>query len=105
MQPSFQRGIEYSTTVVNSAIIRNRLFKNMSTIDLNTRQNKVMTKLLNNYPDEFSGFLTNKKYVSITKTSKETAKRDIKKLVTFGLIRQKEGKGRSTSYSLCDTTL
>ncbi|MGL1892776.1 MAG: hypothetical protein OCD02_14185 [Spirochaetaceae bacterium] len=69
-------------------------------IDISKRQLKVIKKLLERYPDDYIGGLTNKKYVSITKVSSETAKRDIRDLLLKGLIVQNAGGGRSTSYRL-----
>lgn len=67
---------------------------------LNPRQIKVIKKLIEKSPEGYEGGLTNKKYVSINKTSPETAKRDIKTLVDLGLLAKNSGKGRSTSYRL-----
>jgi Fic family protein len=67
---------------------------------LNSRQEKVIKKLLEYYPRGFEGGLTNRKYVSITKTTAESAKRDLKDLVTKGFIIQNEGGGRSVSYRI-----
>jgi Fic family protein len=51
-------------------------------------------------PAGFIGGITNKKYVSITKVSPATAKRDLAYLQEKGLIKMNESKGRSASYSL-----
>lgn len=83
----------------------NSLFNNLSNYILNDRQLNVMKKLIEHYPGGFEGGLTNRKYVSITKTSSETAKRDIKKLLDMGLLSKNSGKGRSTNYSLNETAL
>lgn len=99
----YVRSIENSKASIERSIKINKLFQKVTELNLNERQLKVMKKLIESLPDGFSGGLTNKKYVSITKTSPETAKRDIKKLVQLGLINQNEGKGRSTSYRLSDT--
>lgn len=69
---------------------------------LNERQRKVLRKMLESYPENFVGGLTNKKYVSMTKISPETAKRDIKDLVDKGVLIT-SGAGRSTSYQLNKT--
>ena len=67
---------------------------------LNSRQIKVMRKLLDHFPEDFVGGLTNKKYVSMTNVSPETAKRDLKELLDLGILLLNEGKGRSTSYRI-----
>ena len=48
----------------------------------------------------FIGGLTNRKYTNISKTSRETAKRELGDLETKGIIKKNPGRGRSTSYSL-----
>lgn len=48
-------------------------------------------------PQEFEGGMTAKKYMSITKTSKATATRDLQDLVELGVFIP-EGGGRSASY-------
>jgi Fic family protein len=63
---------------------------------LNDRQRLVINLLI----DGFEGKLTTSKYAALTKSSQDTAHRDILVLVEHGvLIRNPEG-GRSTSYSL-----
>ena len=52
------------------------------------------------FPEEFTGGVTNQKYVAMTKISSETAQRDIKDLVLKKVLVQNEGGGRSTSYQL-----
>ena len=67
---------------------------------LNTRQLKVIQKMLDAGSDGFEGGMNARKYVSITKTSKATATRDLQKLVKNGVLVLMEGRGRSTSYRL-----
>ena len=50
--------------------------------------------------DNFEGKLTSSKYAKINKCSQDTAIRDIKILIEYGVISQSEKSGRSTSYSL-----
>ena len=56
--------------------------------------------MLEAWPDGFEGGITNKKYVSMTKTSSETAKRDLRDLVEKQVLIPNEGRGRSVSYRL-----
>ena len=67
---------------------------------LNPRQQKVINKLLDAGPGGFEGGLTNRKYVSMTRTSRETAKRDIAALVQRRILVRNQGGGRSVSYDL-----
>ncbi|HAE26749.1 MAG TPA: hypothetical protein DCG58_06295 [Hyphomonas adhaerens] len=63
---------------------------------LNDRQTTVLNRLF----DGFEGKLTSSKWAKLTKVSQDTASRDIKDLIEKGILRQDEGGGRSTSYSV-----
>ncbi len=63
---------------------------------LNERQHAMLNRLL----DGFVGKLTSSKWALITKTSQDTASRDINDLVARGILHKDEAGGRSTSYSL-----
>ncbi|HEX8444318.1 MAG TPA: DeoR family transcriptional regulator [Allosphingosinicella sp.] len=58
------------------------------------------TKVLNRLLDGFEGKLTNKKWSALTKSSPDTALRDLNDLVQRGVLERDAGGGRSTSYSL-----
>ncbi len=49
--------------------------------------------------EDFRGGMTTRKYISITKTSKATATRDLQELAKLNILLQ-EGDGRSTHYVL-----
>ena len=67
--------------------------------EFNLRQIKVINKILDLGVGNFEGGLTKRKYVAIAKTSTSTATNDLKQLLTWGCIKQKEGTtGRGTSY-------
>ena len=63
---------------------------------LNDRQTTVLNRLI----DGFEGKLTSSKWAKLTKVSQDTASRDIRDLIEKGILRQDEGGGRSTSYSI-----
>lgn len=63
---------------------------------INERQRKVLNRLL----DGLEGKLTSSKWAKLTKVSQDTAARDIKDLIEKEMLRQDEGGGRSTSYSV-----
>jgi Fic family protein len=48
----------------------------------------------------FKGKLTTLKWAKITKTSTDTALRDIKDLIEKGILKQDEAGGRSANYSI-----
>jgi Fic family protein len=50
--------------------------------------------------DDFFGNLTSSKWAKMTKTSSDTALRDIQDLINKGILIKEQGGGRSTNYSL-----
>ena len=66
--------------------------------ELNARQRLMLNKLL----DGFDGKLKSSKWAKITKSSPDTALRDIKDLIFKGILRQDDSGGRSTNYELAD---
>jgi len=65
-------------------------------LPLNNRQRDVVNRLL----EGFEGKLTTAKWAVLTKSSHDTALRDIQGLIDLKLLKQDERGGRSTSYSL-----
>ncbi|MDR0544114.1 MAG: DUF4172 domain-containing protein, partial [Odoribacteraceae bacterium] len=66
---------------------------------MNERQTKVINKMLEAGKEGFEGGMTAKKYISITRTTKATATRDLQELVRIGALKQNPA-GRSTNYEL-----
>lgn len=97
---TFVRAIEKSQIIIDRAIFIGNYWKIHAHIDLNPRQKKVIQKMLEYEPSGFVGGMTNRKYVSLTKISAASAKRDLGDLEEKGLIRRSESKGRSISYFL-----
>lgn len=97
---TFIKAIQNSEEVINKAVIVGNFWKINSGIDLNQRQKKVLQKMLECEPRGFVGGMTNKKYVSITRISSASAKRDLVDLEDKGLLKRNELGGRSVSYSL-----
>ncbi len=67
-------------------------------IKLNERQLKVVQRMFEAGIERFAGGMTTKKYISITKTSKATATRDLQHLNEMGAFSQ-SGGGRSIHYN------
>ncbi len=63
---------------------------------INERQRLILNKLF----DGFEGKLQTSKWAKITKTSTDTALRDIKDLVEKGILQQTQAGGRNASYEL-----
>ena len=63
---------------------------------INERQRLMLNKLF----DGFEGKLQSSKWAKITKTSTDTALRDIKDLIEKGILKQTEDGGRNANYEL-----
>ncbi len=90
------RAIDGAETLLSSVLAKARFWESLGTEQVNERQRLVLNRLL----DGFEGKLTTSKWARLTKSSPDTALRDIMDLVERGIVvRSKEG-GRSTSYAL-----
>jgi Fic family protein len=90
------RAIDGARATLTGVLAKARFWESIATISLNERQRLILNRLL----DGFEGKLTSSKYATLTKSSQDTAHRDILQLVERGvLVRSSEG-GRSTSYAL-----
>jgi Fic family protein len=90
------RAIDGAETLLANVLTKARFWESIGTSPLNERQRLILNKLL----DGFEGKLTSSKWAKLTKSSQDTAQRDINDLVQRGiLVRSTEG-GRSTSYTL-----
>ncbi|WP_433950164.1 Fic family protein [Brevundimonas bullata] len=92
------RAFDGAETILASVLRKARFWEVLTGQSLNDRQRKVINRLL----DGFEGKLTNAKWAALTKTSPDTALRDINDLVSRGILVKEAGGGRSTSYSLCE---
>jgi Fic family protein len=97
---TFVRAIERSQTYIERALTVGNFWKTHSQVELNSRQKKVLAKMLEAEPKGFEGGITNRKYVSLTKASSASAKRDLVDLEAKGLLKRNKSQGRSISYSL-----
>ncbi len=79
--------------------VKARFWKEFSNTQINTRQIKVINRLLDCGKDGFEGGLKNKKYVGIAHTSRATAQRELSDLVKKGVF-IKLSSGRNTSYDI-----
>lgn len=88
-----------STETVLQKILRKAEFwKQHEHTALNQRQRMMLNKLF----DGFNGKLQSSKWAKITKSSSDTALRDIQDLIKKGILQQEQQGGRSTSYELAD---
>jgi Fic family protein len=91
-----QRAIEASQETLRAVLQKAHFWKRFAQQPLNARQLKVLNRLL----DGFEGKLTTSKWAKLTKSSQDTAYRDILDLLERGALRKDPSGGRSTSYSL-----
>jgi Fic family protein len=87
---------QISTRELVEFALRKTKFLDRYKPELNERQLKVILRMLES-PDGFEGGMTAGKYISIAKTSKATATRDLQMLAEIGALRS-EGAGRSVHY-------
>ncbi|MGW4635938.1 Fic family protein [Nocardia sp. NPDC004415] len=91
-----RRAIAAAEENVDSVLEKARFWRRWDRAVLNSRQIIVLNRLL----DGFDGKLTTRKWAILTKSSQDTALRDINELVELGVLRRSAAGGRSTSYEL-----
>ncbi len=89
---------EKSEQLITFTLKKAQLFDQYSD-QLNTRQLKVIRRMLREGPGGFKGGMTAKKYMKIADTSKATATRDLQRLSELGILKV-SGGGRTTSYQI-----
>ena len=92
--------IEHSQYIIANVFMRVDFWNQHAQSQLNERQKKVLNRVLEVGPGNFIGGLTTRKYVSIAKTSRATAFREISDMLDKRVLRQLPGKGRSVNYDL-----
>ena len=90
------RAITDADTALAGVLQRADFWQRAQRHPLNDRQRRVLERL----SGTFEGFLTNAKYATLSKCSPDTALRDIRELLEWGLLARNASGGRSTSYRL-----
>jgi Fic family protein len=90
------RAIEGAQTGLSGVIEKARYWEKLRDVPLNERQRLMINRVL----ESFEGKLTTSKWAALTKSSNDTALRDIQQLVERGVLVRNQAGGRSTSYSL-----
>jgi Fic family protein len=92
------RAIEKANLLTGSVLEKEAFWRRrkQASIVVSARQKKIVNLLL----DGFEGKLTTEKWAKLTKSSHDTALRDIQDLIGKGILKQEKGGGRSTAYSL-----
>lgn len=83
---------------INFVLKKTKFFDRYAS-QLDSRQVKVIHRMLEEGPQGFAGGMNTKKYIGITGVSKATATRDLQYLQDIGIL-QRVGAGRSTRYDL-----
>ena len=90
------RAIARAQVTLSSVLRHAHFWQSAAQFPLNERQRLVLTRLLAG----FQGNLTSGKYATLTKSSHDTALRDLSALLTWGLLQRSSSGGRSTHYTL-----
>lgn len=93
---TLDQAIHQANETLDAVLIKSRFWQRMAGLPLNTRQSKILNKLV----DGFTGKLTTKKWAAMGKCSPDTALRDINELINHGVLRKSDAGGRSTAYEL-----
>ncbi len=91
-----ERALVNSEETLKVVLVKAKFWEQHQQANLNDRQRLMINKLL----DGFDGKLTSSKWGKITKTSPDTALRDIQDLINKGILRKEAQGGRSTNYEL-----
>ncbi|MCA9001757.1 MAG: Fic family protein, partial [Planctomycetes bacterium] len=88
------RAVDRGAQTLQTVMAKSRLWQHINTHSIQERQRLVLTRFLG----DFQGPLTTAKYAKLAKCSHDTALRDIKQLLEWGILVANEAGGRSTSY-------
>jgi Fic family protein len=95
----FTRGCQHSLSVIRLASDKAAFWQRCAGVNLNERQRKLLSRLLDAGDGGFLGGLSADKAMQITGASKATATRDLTQLLHHGLLAVK-GQGKGTRYAV-----
>lgn len=90
------RAVRHSEGELQRVLVKALFWQRVARVPLTERQVKALNKVM----DEFDRPVTNRKWAALTKTSSDTALRDLKALVEAGVLERAEEGGRSVAYWL-----
>jgi Fic family protein len=96
----YQRAIQRSDKIIGDVLTKADFWQQHAQTIMNERQKKIVNRILEAGQGNFTGGLTTRKYVSIAKTSRATAFREISDMLDKKVLRKLPGKGRSVHYDL-----
>ena len=88
------RALVRAEEALRGVLHKSRVWQQLQPRAVNERQRVVMNRMLG----DFEGFMNTSKYAKMAKCSNDTALRDIRALVGWGVLVQNPAQGRSTSY-------
>ena len=86
--------------IIAGILAKSEFWRKCAGVTMSARQHKVVNRLLDAGPDGFSGGLTTRKYVGLTKCSRATAFREIADLIEKNILQPSTGSGRNANYQL-----
>ncbi|WP_041575313.1 DUF4172 domain-containing protein [Pseudobdellovibrio exovorus] len=93
----YLEAVQASFAIADKDFSVERFWARHSELNLNARQRQILNSMLLGESE-----MTNRRYVELCETSRESAKRDLAELVKLGLLQIGNKKGRSVSYSLAN---
>lgn len=96
----FERAVSSSQELINRILVKARFWQEFAGTELNSRQKKVLNRLLDAGKGNFEGNLAAKNYRSLAKTTTASTSRDLEDLLKKRVLRLLTGGGRSTRYDL-----
>ena len=95
------RAVRRADSELDRVLVKAMFWQRMAHIPLGERQVKALNKVL----DEFDKPVTNRKWAALTRTSSDTALRDLRVLVEQGVMEPTGAGGRSAAYWLVGVPL
>lgn len=95
------RAVRRSDSELDRVLVKAMFWQRMAHVPLGERQVKALNKVL----DEFDKPVTNRKWAALTRTSSDTALRDLSALVEQGVLEPTGAGGRSAAYWLVGVPL
>ncbi len=92
------RSVESADEQLQAVLAKGRFWNRWSGMAMNERQVKMLNLLL----DGLDGHLTNRKWATLNHCSGDTALRDIKQLIEYGILLSAAAGGRSAYYLLAE---
>ena len=92
-----QNAVELAQLTVANTLNKAKFWMTHQTKPLNERQRKALNRMLD-AKDGFEGGMNTRKYMSLTKTSRATAYRELAQMVEWGCLQANEKGGRSSGY-------